>query len=283
MLKKEDFTNFKIHSRQKALEILLEFSNRLDFADTKAQFLYEQTMLRVIGKNTLAFKRTVSSDDIILTRVRKNCSSGTLFVNTENVWLPPEEVTRLGRANFPKAPVFYCSDWPATSIFEVKPNQGDWLTITNYKVNIPQFDCIVLGESPDSLTGFNDLPPFLQGIHDYFRKIFTERINEANINNYFKTAIVCKGFITESTSIMYPSVASNLNGWNFVFSEKFANKNIKFSDSRTQRVFNYIDQMDFKVKCLFESNEITKDNDLIWEKIFNCKGHELAESIYTDR
>ena len=47
MLKKEDLTNLKIHSRQKALEILLDFSNRLDFADTKAQFLYEQTMLRV--------------------------------------------------------------------------------------------------------------------------------------------------------------------------------------------------------------------------------------------
>lgn len=281
-MKIEDFTNFKEHSRSKAKKLLIEFSKSLDFSDKRAQFVYDQTMLRVIGKDTKAYRKPINLDDIILTRVRKNCSSGALFENIKDIWLPPESLTNLGRANIPNIPVFYCSDWPGTSIFEVKPNLEEWITTSNFNLKISQLECIVLGADPNILPGFNDLEPFLQGIHDYLREVFTEEINETNLNNYFKTAIICHHFIKDSMGLMYPSFASNLNGWNFVFSEKFANNHIIFSDSRTQRVVHYVDKMNFKIQCLFESNKITEDNDFIWNKISKCNGHFLTETIYND-
>jgi hypothetical protein len=278
---KEFVANINLQSREDTRSFLTEFVKRLDFKNEKHRFLYDQIMIRIFGKNSLGFSHTLEDQVLDFTRVRKCCCKGTLFNNLCELIYPPAKITKIGRANLDSETVFYCSNDPGTSIFEVRPKLGDWIATTTFRNYNKTLKSVVLGTDTYKLKEFNNLPPYLQGLHDFLNDIFVEEIKEGQKHNYYKTASICKSIIGNTNSILYPSVASNLKGWNYVFSVNEFNESFKFVDSRIQEVTEYKSPYEFKVKCLYLANSIDKFKDLKWEKQTpECKGHNIDNMIY---
>ena len=127
--------NISNQSRENTSSFLTEFVNHLDFRNSKHRFLYEQIILRVLGKNTLCFSQSLKDQNLEFTRVRKCCCKGSLFNNLSELIYPPAKHTKIGRANLEGEAVFYCSNDPGTSIFEVRPKLGDWIATSKFRNN----------------------------------------------------------------------------------------------------------------------------------------------------
>ena len=278
---KEFVLNIIQQSREDTRIFLTEFVKRLDFSKEEHRFLYDQTMIRIFGKNSLGFAQTLEHQVLDFTRVRKCCCKGTLFNNISELIYPPARNTKIGRANLDNETVFYCSNDPGTSIFEVRPKLGDWIATTTFRNDKKSMKSIVLGADTYKLKEFNNLPPYLQGVHDFLNDIFVEEIKEGQEYNYYKTASICKSMIGNTNSILYPSFASKLKGWNYVFSVNEFNESFKFVESRIQEVTEFKSPFEFKVKCLYRAISVDKFKDLKWEKYTpECKGHNIDDMIY---
>ena len=276
----EKIKKIKSFSKVKTKSTLLEFMSKMNFNLEEHKWLYEQTMLRVTGKYSRAFFEKRYGPELEFTRVRINCTPGTLFVNKCDIGCPPDNVVSLGRANLSGKSVFYCSDVPGTSIFEVRPKEGDWITTTTFKYSKEEVRSLALGVDATMLDDYEKLPPYLQGIHQYYQEIFEEAITDSTKHEYYKTAILCKSLFGNGDAITYPSVASQLLGRNYVFTREHAEKHMIFEESRTQQVIQYESDTDFKVRCLYTATELDEYDDLVWKKNEDCEGHKISKLIY---
>lgn len=273
--------NIRNQSRENTYSVLTEFVNLLNFRNRKHRFLYEQTMARVFGENMSGFSQPFDNHPLEFTRVRTCCCKGSLFNNLCELVYPPANRVKIGRANLEGEAVFYRSDDPGTSIFEVRPKLGDWIATTTFRNNKNNMRSIVIGADVNSLKIFCELPPYIQGIHDFLREIFIEEIESGNEHNYYKTASICKILIGNTNSIKYPSVASNLKGWNFVFSISEFKSYFEFVESRIQEITEYRSPSEFKVKCIYKANSLDNFFDLKWKRnLPECEGHNINNMIY---
>lgn len=273
--------NIRNQSRENTCSVLTEFVNILDFRNSEHRFLYEQAMARVFRENMVGFSKSFQNQTLEFARVRKCCCKGSLFNNLCELIYPPDNNAKIGRANLEGEAVFYCSNYPGTSIFEVRPKLGDWIATTTFKNNRSDMKSIVIGADVNSLEIYSELPSYIQGIHDFLKEIFIEEIESGNEHNYYKTASICKSFIGNTNSIMYPSVASNLKGWNYVFSTSEFISNFEFVESRIQEITEYRSPSEFKVKCVYIANSLDNFFDLKWERhLPECEGHNIDSMIY---
>lgn len=61
------------------------------------------------------------------------CPKGTVFVHPSQLWHPPAEEVRLGRANREGSPVLYVSSDGRCALSEVSPGQGDLVVVIRYQ------------------------------------------------------------------------------------------------------------------------------------------------------
>lgn len=280
-----DFINkIENQSRSETLLVLLDFVRRLDFRDEIHRSTYDETLKRIFNKIKTAFTHKVIGEDIKFTRVRINNRPEKLYTTFNDIKYCPAENAKIGRANLEKESVLYCSNDPGTSVFEVRPKLGDWITTTEFKYKNSNLSSLVLGGKVSLSQKFNSLPPFQQGLHDFFEIIFTEQIDEDLSYNYYKTAIVCKRLLSITGSIVYPSVASNLKGWNYVFTTNEFYRNLSFLNSRTQEIIDYKSESEMIAKCLFVAESLDSRGGLEWQNHTpDCPGHEINEMIYDHR
>ncbi|MBK7871925.1 MAG: RES family NAD+ phosphorylase [Saprospiraceae bacterium] len=217
----------------------------------------------------------------LLTRSRRHQNSRTLYPNISDLWYPPEEYVDVSRGNIPNNPVFYCSNDPGTAIFEIRPELNDWITSIEVRINLPVLEMLVMGlgfEDLDLETGnysYIDI-----GLNRFLKKKFKEEISYSQKHLYYKTALFVEAFIKNIHGIIYPSMASNLKGWNFVLEKEFADNYLIFNKATVLKVIEKTSKFDFKIKCIYNSTEINQFGDFIWERVNDCDGHHITESIY---
>jgi len=188
-----------------------------------------------------------------LFRVRELSTFTDINIFSEHSY-PPIGITKMGRCNFPKKPIFYCSNNPGTSLFEVV-RESDFKNkqycISRWQVN----------PSDDYLFFENYLQTELDEENNFkiFRDILREKLNETfkgklsddkmsglinflefldnsfiNDESYaISASIAYRSFFPKHNMgtdiLMYPSRQSLRKSVNFAISPNFVNNNLSIN------------------------------------------------------
>ncbi len=272
---KTDFTSF---SKEQIRDFWCGFAAITDFRNPIFAYGYHKAIRDNLGAMT-AFRQTINIEEKKFTRARIHNSPRTLFPNISDLWYPSAEFTKVGRCNFPNEPVFYCSNDPGTSVFELRPNNGDWLTSVEIKIEKDILELLVFGEG-SSIPAFSSLSEFDKGINMFLSDIFRESIKTGEEYNYFKTAFFVEAFIKNKDGLIYPSVGSNCKGYNVVFTKEFIDEFAGFEKAVVHEVIKKESEYDITIKCIYQATNFNQYGDLIWETVTDCDSHKITESIY---
>ncbi|MCG8902835.1 RES domain-containing protein [Tenacibaculum finnmarkense] len=223
------------------------------------EFKFTPNILQVVKCNEFNLK---------FFRVRELSTIKNIDVFSEHSY-PPPYFTKMGRCNFPENPVFYCSNDPGTSLFEVirdgnyKKKQfciSKWEIIPSEEIFI--FENYLRNELPNK-NPFKDLNDNLverldetfegkltkekrEGVFKYLEFIDNSFIND---NNYSLSASIAHDSLfreheTRADVLMYPSRQSNLVGLNLAINPNFVNNNMKISRFYTVEINNISEKRD---------------------------------------
>lgn len=268
----------------KLLESLQKITSETDFTKKINAFYYFDYISQIIkdyfSGEIRSFLMRFTGDELILTRVRKNIGSGSegLFSNYTKLWYPPADKAPFGRANFEKKSIFYCSNDPATSVFEIKPRLNDWISSIEINFTKPELTFFRLGiEDEETLSKLNENE---QALNKFFSQIFKQVVPSDTPHLYYPSAIITNLFIHDFDGIVYPSVASNLKGFNFAIKTEIVDTYAKIRNFLVQEVIQYNNPLDFRLKCKYQPIEMGIDGNITWHPIENCEGHNLTEKAY---
>lgn len=259
-------------------EELIELVNSTNFNDPEQAYLYA-IRIKEKMRDFTGFIHTIQHTNLIFSRARKHRRNNSVYLNTSDLWYP-RIVKKCGRGNYINKPVFYCSNYPGTSMFEINPEVHEWITTMNVKIKKKKIDLLYFGINPLKTPDFENIPEVDKGIHEFMNIIFKEKVNSGEEYNYLKTAVIINFFLNSYDGVAYPSVGSNCKGWNVVFSTNFIDKNSVFQNARVHQVVEKNVNDGFKTKCLFKSDSLTQNGDFIWMKIQKCPTHTIDEEIY---
>ncbi len=273
---KRDFSNF---SKEQIRDFWIDFSNKTDFKNPILSYGYYKAIKDNLNGFT-AFNTVFKEKEKLFTRARIHNSKRTLFPNISDVWYPPDEYVNVGRANFPNNSVFYCSNDPGTTIFEVRPEKGDWLTSLEIEIKKDELDLLILGVNTETIPAFEKLSEVDKGINMFLEEKFREIIPKGKEHNYFKTAYFTEAFLKNKDGLMYPSVGSNCKGWNVIFTKEFIDKYGILTKAVVHEVIEKKSEYDITIKCNHIATHINQYGDFIWETVTDCNGHLITERIY---
>lgn len=222
---------------------------------------------------------------------------------------PPINLVGMGRCNFPKYPVFYCSDNPMTALIEVvRDNIG-----INKKFCISKWELIELDEQlvfesflqtnlPDE-NQFNFLKENLQrNINTPFIKSFDKKLDkdkEEGLLEYLKyldtSFILDKDYSLSAflayrslyadhnfrtDILLYPSVQSGKKGINMALNPNFVENNLKLTRLYVVEINNYIKENDKMNIAFYKYAEVEK-NVIMWTNV-KQKDEHFNELISQD-
>jgi len=172
--------------------------------------------------------------------------------NIEQLSYPrsPED-NKIGRCNFFGKPVFYCSSDKGTPIFEIRPNLGNFISLTtfvpkekdSFELTFPIIGVKQLLKSfsqrkiHKSITEMiekemNSLKPAILEIDNYFAELFVKSISEQNnylykiTAAYFSHVNSCAVEGRKMDSLLYPSVESEISGYNLAIETPFVDREL---------------------------------------------------------
>lgn len=276
---KKDFSGL---SKEQVRDSWNLFSNGTDFKNPISSYRYHKAIIEDLGTLS-SFHHIINQNDKYFTRARLHSSKRTLLPNRKDVWYPPDECVNVGRANFPNKSVFYCSNDPATTIFEIRPKKGDWFTTVEIEIKKDSLDLLILGMDSKKPKSFERLSEFEKGIIMFLEEKFREIIPKGKEYNYFKTAHFTELFLNGKDGIMYPSVGSNCKGWNVVFSKEFIDKYAVFKKAVVHEVIEKESEYSFFYMCRYIAEHYNQYGDFIWETETSCEGHKITDGIYDEK
>ncbi|MEN9907324.1 MAG: hypothetical protein RLZZ540_465 [Bacteroidota bacterium] len=177
--------------------------------------------------------------------VKGNFADGILFefINEKEFWSPPIEKAKRGRCNDEGESVFYCSSDFITAILEVKPEIGDFITVTNFKnlytQNKPQFRIRPIGKTylikiPELKLPFENyvLDQSQYEIEDFLDKLFHQNVGDNESYKYKLSIVIAHIFLTnrinkeraimETDGLIYPSIIRNQKSYCFMLKSYIA-------------------------------------------------------------
>jgi hypothetical protein len=176
---------------------------------------------------------------------------------------PPEKcVKRYGRANNIGESVFYATFDPLTALSEMRPNIGDLITISNWKLKNDYKLRIAPIFKNNSIDGIIYNETLLNIIEKYQKEItqheislreqieiiiqfisdcFSKEVDDSNHYDYFLSAYYSKRIFCELQggnieAILYPSVRQSLTLNNIVIKPSVLNKNYEIESIEENRV-----------------------------------------------
>jgi len=220
----------------------------------------------------------------------------------EELFCPPASLTPFGRLNLPGNPVFYGSLHPTTSLLELSLRKGDIYIISHYELTkacvVQQVGYLndgLLSVSGQRKIFWNSDPRFETEGNAYFRhwcgehmkkrmpKLsscfvsskynFEEQIRSSDKQHYSLTNAIgimhmySLGFASYAHQIdglIYPSVASRLEGDNIAIKVAFAKSNLRLLEVRF-RVVEKVDNGGFFTREYDSSRNYTFAGEIIWE------------------
>lgn len=256
------------------------YTSGLDFRNAKHAARYN-TILRTYFPKVTVFERKIAEPVTTVTRARKHTAPRTLFPNIDDAWYPPKKYALINRANDYGEPIFYCATKPGTTILEVKPSKvGEWITTIDIDLPVKVLDLLAVGAelTDDHLNGLDEVG---KGVHMFLRDKFTQKIPPDESHLYHLTIAFIDLFIGNKHGVIYPSVASNLKGYNIALKTEFIDNYKKFFGMATVHEITAIrSEYDLDVKCMYRAYELNEHGDFIWERVTDCDGHSIDESIY---
>lgn len=196
----------------------------------------------------------------------------------------------LGRANFAKSPVFYCSGEASAALFEVPANVGDILALSTWTLN-KETALFPLGYGRNffKLGSKRNLPvlfpDYLKKIHestslniktrDFFDDIFTRT---GKNESYAHTAAIANFFLNlnKKSGIVYPSIATNGNFENIALTIEAADNNLILNCVDLLKVL-HIEETSKLYTCepLTLSKVFSSEGDIIWGKSREIEGYRI--------
>lgn len=159
------------------------------------------------------------------------------FINEKEFWNPPVKNAKMGRCNNESESMFYCSSDFTTAVLEVKPEVGDFITVTNFKnlhiYEKPEFRIKPIGKTyliqiPALELLFEDvkLDQRQYEIEEFLDKLFHQNIEDDEVYKYKLSIAIAHIFLTNGTNkekaiietdgLIYPSIIRNQKSYCFV-------------------------------------------------------------------
>ncbi len=279
MQNKSKKIHFSIFTKEEVKEIWKAYSLKTDFSNPISASNYSRSFLKYFSEPTI-FKQKFSLDDKRFTRARLHETKNTLLPNIKDLWYPPFEKVWLNRCNLPKQQVFYCSNDLGTTVFEVQPKKGDWITTMEIKLDKGPLEISIIGANTMSITAFNKLEEKDKGINLFFEDIFCEIITRGEDYKYYKTALITCHLLKNRYALAYPSNRSNGKGMNVVFTKEFIDQYAYFKQATVIEIVEIKSEYDIRVRCLYSATKLNQFGDLIWARVNDCRVHTINEDIY---
>lgn len=161
----------------------------------------------------------------------------TEFKNEKEFWNSPVKFAKMGRCNAEGESMFYCSSDFTTAILEVKPQVGDYITVSSFKnlhtQNIPRFRIQPIGKT--YLLKIPELKLLYENykinqnqyeIEEFLDKLFHQNIEDNEAYKYKLSIAIAHIFLTNGTNkekmiietdgLIYPSIIRNQKSYCFV-------------------------------------------------------------------
>jgi hypothetical protein len=208
----------------------------------------------------------------------------------------------LGRCNKAKNAVFYCASENGVPIFEVRPQVGDYVSLAQFRHKTQaQFmfyaPLVGIKQIRENLIKHNISNAWQKTLeedwvyktkHSHLIKIddmvsgwFLKSVDQNNKHYYRLTTIIYNiltekiryGGTTLMDGLIYPSVASDTNGFNIALKTEFVDKNLDFHNAIIYHYeqLNVEGHMELRMKKEAWQYEITEEDKLNWH-VINLKG-----------
>ena len=194
---------------------------------------------------------------------------------------PPKHLSKLGRANRPSQPKFYCSSHPDPLAFELGLRPGDFLTIATWRV-IPKLSVISVGftpstfESLDSLRfhepwmGYDELKKNQRVLTDFFSESFVKKVMVGQHHLYKLSAAMAEALLTGHgeaavAGLHYPSVAMFANQDNFALDPKFVELHMEIYRVDFYEILNGGSNKTFMTRPIDHADSFTALGAIEWK------------------
>ncbi len=189
-----------------------------------------------------------------------------IFTNEKEYWNPPKGyISQLGRCNDIGESMFYCSNHFETAILEVRPIQGQFITVARFLPIkkgglLPSFrikpNCIQhlkkIKEFKSCITDFDLLKrdtKFLE-VDNLLDELFTEVVSDDESHKYkvsnaitrcmLANTVDDKGNQFSMNGMIYPSIVNSMNSINVLLKPIYAINNYLISSLQTFQVLEAI-------------------------------------------
>lgn len=162
----------------------------------------------------------ISNNNRILEAQGKELS---YFTDISQLLAPPIEYCNFGRCNIPKQQVLYCATSEAGAYWEIKPQNGDVITISHFelKPNTKVNSFIVkkdVTKNPEIKSKLHEVYYLLE---EFFEEIYSLRVSRDRPRDYLFNGQISSDqlfypVVSELNfdAILYPSVQRKKHGWN---------------------------------------------------------------------
>lgn len=208
---------------------------------------------------------------------------------------PPINVTKMGRCNFPKLPVFYCSNDSGTALLEASRNkvgQNVKYYISKWELKGNEEDLIFQNFLQIALPEENEFKLLQKGFQNNINRPFRKSLNKEldiertkGLIEYFKFLDSCfigdddysisaslayRALFVEhnyrADILMYPSVQTRRKGVNLALNPNFVENNLSMTRLYEVSLDNY-DPISNKIRITFYKYAIIKKNVMFWKNI----------------
>jgi RES domain len=193
------------------------------------------------------------------------------------LWHPPADCVKLGRANRPNNPVFYSALAKETAVFEVQPAVGDtlgvasWITtktlLANHVGYTPQvFSDLRSLRKHDDQFFFSQIGSEInQELCQFLAETFTQIVKPGEEYRYKFSATIAELLFSDAMfdALMYPTVQMRANSDNFAIKPAFADSSLRFERIEFMRVERRIES-GYEVRLLYTTEECDADGHIRW-------------------
>ena len=237
-------------------------------------------------------------------RVRELSSFTDLNAFSEHSY-PPINLTKMGRCNFPKNPVFYCSNDPGTSLMEViRENNFEkkQYCISRWKIRKNDNELLFENYLRIDLPKENVFKDLNKNVYDQIKEAFAGKISESQIkgtikyfefldesfindNSYSLSATLAheslfKEHLSRTDILAYPSRQSYYKGVNFAINPNFVDNNM-YVDRFYVIDVNHISKNKDRYSINFQNYGIVMKNLIHWKKIIE-KDEKFEKFVKSD-
>lgn len=200
--------------------------------------------------------------------------TGELFECAQDLWYPPKQFSKYGRAHLPGESLLYCAAGNATAILELRPKRGDLICMMECQITkSPLLTKMIMDEA---LYDALDISAESRAFERFAAKEFRRVPNGPR--DYLICGAIGSLFFTFTgiEAIMYTSMASDLAGANFAIAASVADANVLPIGFRAFEVVEPGGAADCVVRCRASGTDAAKDGAIAWEGVRDCPGHSLS-------